>query len=279
MNNIHQTLDRQATLATAEAIAREAGALLMEGFGQAKRIERKSSAVDWVTEYDRASEDLIVGRLRAAFPDHALVGEEGTNSGDAGGYRWYVDPLDGTTNYAHNFPTFCVSLGLYHDDEAVLGVIYDPVRDECFTAIAGQGAYLASPRGRRGLRVTDERELMAALVATGFPYDVHTSPDNNLSYLHAFTLSAQGIRRSGSAALDVAYVAAGRLDAYWELKIHCWDMAAAMLIAQEAGGRVTFLDGRPITLERRFNVLVSNDHLHEAMLAVARQAEAEPTYR
>jgi myo-inositol-1(or 4)-monophosphatase len=273
MTNAHPALDRQATLATAEAIAREAGALLMEGFGQEKRIEHKSSAVDWVTEYDQASEALIAGRLHAAFPDHGLVGEEGANSGGAGGYRWYIDPLDGTGNYAHDFPIFCVSMGLYYGREAVLGVIYDPVLDECFTAIAGEGAYLTSPRGRRRLRVTREPELIAGLLATGFPYDVHTSPDNNLNYLRAFTLSAQGIRRPGSAALDVAYVAAGRLDGYWELKVYCWDMAAAILMVQEAGGRVTFLDGRPITLEQRFDVLVSNGHLHEAMLAVAREAE------
>ena len=141
--NTPPTLDRPAALAVAEDIAREAGALLMEGFGHGKRIERKSSALDWVTEYDKASEKLIAGRLRAAFPDHALVGEEGTNSGDRAGYCWYFDPLDGTTNYAHNFPVFCVSMALYHGDDAVLGVIYDPTRDECFTAIAGEGASTA----------------------------------------------------------------------------------------------------------------------------------------
>lgn len=271
--NTPPTLDRPAALAVAEDIARESGALLMEGFGHGKRIERKSSALDWVTEYDKASEKLIAGRLRAAFPDHALVGEEGTNSGDRAGYCWYFDPLDGTTNYAHNFPVFCVSMALYHGDDAVLGVIYDPTRDECFTAIAGEGSWLASPRGRRRLRVSAETELVSGLLATGFPYDVHTSPANNLDYMPAFVLRAQGIRRAGSAALDVAYVAAGRLDGYWELKIHSWDLAAAVLIALEAGGRVTFLDGGAFVLRPRFDVVVSNGHLHEKMLAVAREAE------
>jgi len=261
-------LDPQASLATAAAIAREAGVLLLDGFGRQKQIERKSSPLDWVTEYDKASEELIVRRLRAAFPDHDLVGEEGTDTGGGRGYRWYIDPLDGTVNFAHGFPMFCVSLGLYHDGEPLLGVVYDPVRQELFSAIAGQGAYLDRPQGRRRLHVSRETELIAALLATGFPYDVHTSADNNLDYFAAFARRAHGIRRAGSAALDTVYVAAGRLDGYWELKVYCWDVAAAVLIVREAGGRVTFLDGRPFHMERRFNVLVSNGHLHDPLQAV-----------
>lgn len=265
--------DYQSILDIAVSIAHEAGALLLDGFGREKQIEKKSSALDWVTQYDKASETLIVERLRAAFPDHALVGEEGTDTGGSRGYRWYIDPLDGTTNFAHGYPVFCVSLGLYHDDDPVLGVLYDPTRGETFTAIRGRGAWLEGPGGRTRLQVSRETELAAALIMTGFPYDVHTSADNNLNYVNDFVRSAQGIRRSGSAALDAAYVAAGRLDGYWELKVYCWDMSAAILIAQEAGGRVTFLDGRPIRLDHRFNVMVSNGHLHEQMLSVARQAE------
>jgi len=268
--------DRQQALVTAIDIAREAGALLMDGFGREKRIERKSSAVDWVTQYDKASEELIVGRLRAAFPDHGLVGEEGTNTGRGDGFRWYIDPLDGTSNYAHNFPMFCVSMGLYHGDDPVLGVIFDPIHAETFTAITGEGAFLDGPRGRRRLQVTAETDLAAGLLATGFPYDVHTSPDNNLNYVNLFTRRAQGIRRAGSAALDVAYVAAGRLDGYWELKVYCWDMSAAILMVQEAGGRVTFLDGRPIRLEHRFDILVSNGALHQPMLNIAAEARQAP---
>lgn len=265
-------LDRQKTLEIAVDVAREAGALLMEGFGQEKHIERKSSAVDWVTQYDTAAEALITGRLQRAFPEHGLVGEEGTNTGSADGYRWYIDPLDGTGNYAHGFPIFCVSMGLYYGEDPVLGVIYDPVHEECFTAIAGEGAYLSGRLGDRRLQVTSETNLAAGLLATGFPYDVHTSPDNNLNYVNLFTRRAQGIRRPGSAALDAAYVAAGRLDGYWELKVYCWDMAAAILMVQEAGGQVTFLNGEPVRLIRRFDILVSNGHLHQPMLDIIAEA-------
>ena len=274
MTELQQEFDRRQALATAVAIAREAGALLMDGFGREKQIERKSSALDWVTQFDKASEELIVGRLREAFPDHALVGEEGTNIGGADGYRWYVDPLDGTTNYAHDFPVFCVSMSLYDGGQPVLGVIYDPVLDECFTAIIGEGAWLETAKGRQRMHVSKETELVGALLATGFPYDVHTSAENNLDYFSAFVLRAQGLRRPGSAALDMAYVAAGRLDGYWEFKVFSWDVSAAILMVMEAGGQVTFLDGRPIVLERQFNVLASNGRLHPSMLAVIRQTKA-----
>jgi myo-inositol-1(or 4)-monophosphatase len=265
-------IDHWNTLEIAVTIAREAGALLMEGFGQETRIEHKSSTLDWVTQYDKASERLIVARLQAAFPEHGVVGEEGTNTGEEDGYRWYIDPLDGTTNYAHGFPVFCVSMGLYHDDDPILGVIYDPVNDECFTAIAGEGAYLSGRLGNKRLQVSTETNLAAGLLATGFPYDVHTSPANNLNYVNLFVRRAQGIRRPGSAALDAAYVAAGRLDGYWELKVYCWDMAAAILLVQEAGGRVSFLNGDPVRLTRRFDVLVSNGPLHRPMLAIIDEA-------
>lgn len=266
-------LDLQKTLETAVDIARDAGALLMDGFSREKRIEKKSSALDWVTQYDKASEELIVWRMRQAFPDHDLVGEEGTNTGNDKAYRWYIDPLDGTVNYAHSYPMFCVSMGLYHGDDPVLGVVYDPLREECFTAITGQGAYLDRPKGGRRLQVSRQTELIAALLMTGFPYDVHTSPNNNLNYVNAFARSAHGIRRAGSAALDACYVAAGRLDGYWELKVYCWDMAAAVIIVQEAGGHVTFLDGRPFRMERHFDVLISNGHLHGQMQAVIDRAK------
>lgn len=261
-------IDLQKTLEIATGIARDAGALLLDGFGRTKRIEKKSSALDWVTQYDKMSETLIAGRLREAFPDHDLVGEEGTNTDGHKPYRWYIDPLDGTTNYAHGFPVFCVTMGLYRGDDPVLGLVYDPLRQECFTAIAGQGAYLDRPQGGRRLQVSRQTELVAALLATGFPYDVQTNPDNNINYLGAFVPRAHGIRRAGSAALDAAYVAAGRLDGYWELRVHSWDLSAAVLIVQEAGGRVTTLEGRPFRLQPQFDVLISNGHLHDKMQAV-----------
>jgi myo-inositol-1(or 4)-monophosphatase len=267
-------LDLDAVLATSVAVAREAGALLMDGFGRAKTIDRKSSAVDWVTQFDTAAEALIGRRLRAAFPDHSLVGEEGLAAQGSLPYTWYIDPLDGTTNFAHGFPVFCVSLALWDGDRPLLGVVYDPVLDECFTAVSGQGAHVTTAEGTAPIHVSAETELISGLLATGYPYDVHTSPADNLTYTRAFAKRAQGLRRAGSAALDVVYVAAGRLDGYWELKVHVWDVAAAIAILLEAGGRVTLLDGRPLRLSPMFDMVASNGHLHQAMLDIIAAAPA-----
>jgi myo-inositol-1(or 4)-monophosphatase len=268
------TLDRQATLDTAVAIAREAGALLMDGFGREKEIQTKSSSVDFVTQYDLAAEALILERLRAAFPDHGFVGEEGTDETGAQPYVWYIDPLDGTNNYSHGFPVFCVSMALYEGPRPLVGVIYDPTRDECFTATAGGGARLLARGESRQLSVSQEETLGLALLATGFPYDVHTSPLDNGAYVARFIKRAFGLRRAGSAALDMAYVAAGRLDGYWEFKVSAWDVAAGILLVREAGGMATYVDGAPLTLERKFHILASNGRLHEQMLAVIRETEA-----
>lgn len=261
-------LDLHHVLEVSVAAAREAGALLLAGFGQAKNIASKSSAVDWVTQFDTAAEELLGTRLRGAFPDHNFVGEEGLAAQGTLPYTWYIDPLDGTTNFAHDFPFFCVSLALWESDKPLMGVIYDPIMDECFTAITGQGAHVTTVSGPRPLVVTTETSLIRSLLATGFPYDVHSSSDDNLNYTATFTKAAQGLRRAGSAALDMVYVAAGRLDGYWELKVHVWDVAAAIVILQEAGGRVTTLDGQPITLARQFNVVSSNGRIHQQMLDV-----------
>lgn len=261
-------IDLDTVLTTAVAVAREAGALLMDGFGRAKTIDRKSSAVDWVTQYDTAAEALIGQRLRAAFPAHSFVGEEGLSANGSLPYTWYIDPLDGTTNFAHGFPAFCVSLALWSGDEPLLGVIYDPVLDECFTGVRGRGAHLTTPAGTRPIRVTAETYLVSSLLATGYPYDVHTSSDDNINYTRAFAKQAQGLRRAGSAALDVVYVAAGRLDGYWELKVHVWDVAAAVVILQEAGGRATLFDGQPIRPVRQFDMVASNGHLHQRILDI-----------
>ena len=260
-------------LATAVAIAREAGQLLLDGFSQQKTVERKSSAIDWVTQYDKAAEELIFSRLRAEYPTHSFIGEEGTETEGTEAYTWYVDPLDGTNNFAHGFPIFCVSIALYQGEKPLLGVLFDPTRGECFTAVSQQGAFLTTADGRKQqLHVSSETELISSLLATGFPYDRQTSDENNVRQLAAFLQVAQGIRRPGSAALDIAYVAAGRLDGYWEFKLHCWDMAAARLIAEEAGAIVTLMDGSPVKMARKLSLVVSNGRLHEPMLQVIREA-------
>lgn len=257
------------TLHLAVDIARQAGAYLLSGYLRPKRIETKSSAVDWVTEYDTTSEAMIVERLRHAFPEHGIVAEEGSARPAQSDYRWYVDPLDGTVNYAHDFPHFCVSLALARGNQSVLGVIYDPTRDECFTAVAGQGAFLTQGETVRRLTVTPETALGRSLLATGFPYDRQTSEQDNVRQTQAFLKRAHGVRRAGSAALDTAYVAAGRLDGYWEYKLHSWDIAAGALLVREAGGQVTMIDGRPFALATgQISVLMSNGHIHQQMLDV-----------
>lgn len=257
------------TLPVAIDIARQAGAYLLSGYLQPKRIETKSSAVDWVTEYDTASETMIVSRLRQAFPDHSIVAEEGSAYASQSGYSWYVDPLDGTVNFAHSFPHFCVSLALAHGDQSVLGVIYDPTRDECFTAVIGQGAFLMQGETVRRLAVTAETALARSLLATGFPYDRQTSEQDNVQQTRAFLKKAHGVRRAGAAALDAAYVAAGRLDGYWEFKLRSWDIAAGALLVREAGGAATMIDGRPFALaEGAMSVVMSNGHIQQQMLDV-----------
>jgi myo-inositol-1(or 4)-monophosphatase len=252
-------------------LARQAGGLLAAGFSAAAVIARNSSQLDLVTEYDQAAERAIVAGLRAAFPDHALHGEEGSRyEAAASPYTWYVDPLDGTTNFAHGFPFYAVSIALYRDERPLLGVVYDPLRDECFHAVAGQGSWLESRGARLPLRASREGELPNSLLATGFPYDVHTSDLDNIAQTAAFLKRARGLRRAGAAALDLAYVAAGRLDGYWEFKLNSWDVAAGALLVQEAGGQVSLIDGRPFAISPRLGLVASNDRIHSAMLEVLR---------
>jgi myo-inositol-1(or 4)-monophosphatase len=251
----------------AEQIAREAGALLREYYERGVKTEYKGD-VDLVTEADRASEALIKRRLAEAFPEHGIYGEEGTRERMGGEYRWYVDPLDGTTNFAHGFPVFCVVLGLERrepgladneDGEMVAGVIYDPLRDELFSAERGEGAWL---NGRR-IQVSKAMKLQESLTATGFPSQKrHRSP--NVHFYQEFTLRSHGVRRAGSAALDLAYVACGRLDGYWEFNLNPWDTSAGYLLVEEAGGTVTHFDGGKFTLDSR-EVLATNGHIAEEM--------------
>jgi len=252
-----------AMLELARELAASAGAIQRERYETDLRIDTKSATIDLVTEVDRACEKLIVEGIQAARPEDAILAEEGHGSDDdQAPFRWIIDPLDGTTNFAHGFPRFCVSIGIERKGERVAGVVYDPLLDERFEALRGEGAWL----GERRLRVTSETEFGRALVATGFAYDVHRSADDNLASFHNVVKTARGIRRDGSAALDLCYVAAGRLDAYWELKLHPWDVAAGFLIVEEAGGRITDFRGGPAD-PTGHEVVSSNGPLHEALLA------------
>lgn len=266
-------MNNQTILNTALEIAKEAGDLLRQGFGAKKEISHKSSAIDVVTQYDLAAEALITGRLQAAYPAHSLFAEEQGGDIRPGSLTWYVDPLDGTVNFAHGFPIFCVSMALYDGPRPLLGVVYAPISEECFYACAGEGAWLAMPgREAQRLTVSQTPTLIASLLATGFPYDRHTSSQDNLAQLTAFLKRGQGIRRAGSAALDLAWVAAGRYDGYWEFKLSPWDVAAGVLLVQEAGGMVSLTDGRPFQQSAGKTALVaSNGHIHPQMLAVLAQ--------
>ncbi len=257
----------------AVAAADEAGALLRRGINERKVVSRKSTAVDLLTEHDQAAEALISGRLREAFPDHQLVTEEGQPDPAnvaAEGFVWYVDPLDGTNNFAHGFPVFAVSIALYKDGRPLVAVVYDPMRDESFSAISGRGATLRSTSGRQPIRVSQETILLDSLLATGFPYDRHKNDEDNIAQLAAFLKSARGIRRAGAAALDLAYVAAGRLDGYWEFKLSSWDVAAGACLVQEAGGLITGIDGDPWQIKPEVSLIASNGHIHQAMQSVLR---------
>jgi len=252
----------------AAEIAREAGARLREFFAQGVETEYKGD-VDLVTVADRTAEKLIRGRLGEAFPEHGIYGEEGTRDRMDREFRWYVDPLDGTTNFAHGFPQFCVSLGLEQrpadlksgqDGTLVAAVIYDPLRDELFTAERGRGAELNG----KPLRVSRTAELAESLVSTGFPSRKrHLSP--NIHFYQEFTLRSHGVRRAGSAALDLAYVAAGRMEAFWEFNLNPWDTAAGILLVKEAGGRVTDFSGAHFRLDSR-EILASNGLIHEELV-------------
>jgi myo-inositol-1(or 4)-monophosphatase len=243
-------------------LVRQAGALLRQGHQSGPGpVLHKSSAVDLVTEYDLASEQLIVAGLRQRFPDHAILGEETGGELPAAGPVWVVDPLDGSTNFAHGYPVFSVTLALLVDSRPELGVTFDPLRDELFWAQRGQGAW-----GNQGrLRVSASADLGASLLATGFAYDRASNGDNNLAEFSYFVPRTRGVRRGGSAALDIAWVAAGRLDGYWERGIQTWDLAAGVLLVREAGGIATTYNGQPWQPGDR-NVAAANSVLHSALL-------------
>jgi myo-inositol-1(or 4)-monophosphatase len=248
-------------LETAVEIAREAGALLATMFERRVAIETKGE-YDLVTEADRASERLVVERLSTHFPAHGIVAEEGGGHESASGYRWYVDPLDGTTNFAHSFPMFNVTLALEDSGELIAGVIFDPIRNELFAAERGSGAYL----NNRRIRVSQTKRLSDSLLATGFP-SRKRHLNLNIHFYHQLAMLTHGVRRCGSAAIDLAYVACGRLDGFWEFGLNPWDMAAGRLLVAEAGGKHSGMHGEPHQL-RGPDLLVDNGLIHDEIVSL-----------
>ena len=256
--------ERESVRALAEEIARAAGAIQRARYETELTVRTKSASIDLVTEVDHACEALIVERIRGARPRDAILAEEGGGEDHAGAtWRWVIDPLDGTMNFAHGYPRFCVSIGVQCEGRGEVGVVYDPLLDELFAATRGEGA----TRNGRPIRVSRVTELGRALLATGFAYDVHRSIDDNIAHFARFVKRARGLRRDGSAALDLCYVAAGRFDGFWELKLHAWDVVAGNLIVEEAGGRTSDFAGKPPSGDGRETV-ASNGLVHEAMLAL-----------
>lgn len=257
--------DLKIYLDAAAGAAEKAGQFLLEGLNQKKTISYKGQ-VDLVTAYDQKSEEIIFEELNRHFPDFSFMAEEVINRDNKSDYCWVVDPLDGTTNFAHGLPIFCVSVALTFRGEVVAGVVFDPTRQEMFMAGQGGGAFLNG----RPIRVSRTEELDKSLLATGFPYDVRTSPNNNLDHFSRFAVRAQAVRRCGSAALDLCYVACGRFDGFWEMKLKPWDLAAGSLIVREAGGITTDFQGQPFTL-RHSDIVASNGLIHKEMLDVISQ--------
>jgi myo-inositol-1(or 4)-monophosphatase len=242
--------------------ARDAGGVLIDRLGRA--LVSSKGAIDLVTEADLAAEKLIIERIKSHYPRHAILAEEsGASDETAGGksdWKWIIDPLDGTTNYAHGYPCFCVSIAVEHAGAIEIGVVYDPTRDEMFAAERGQGATL----NERPMRVSKVDELNSAMLCTGFPYNVRERPNFARDFVN-FTMNAQAVRRDGSAALDLAYLACGRFDGFWEDGLNPWDVAAGILLIEEAGGRVTDYRGAPLDIYTP-KVLATNGLVHDAMM-------------
>lgn len=249
----------------AKNLARRAGRLLAEKVTKNNQIYYKGT-IDLVTEADKMSEELIFTEIRRQFPDHGILSEESAVWNEKATLRWIIDPLDGTTNYAHGFPFFCVSIALEKERTVELGVIYDPTREDLFFARQSDGAYL---NGKK-LHVSSVSDLSRSLLATGFPYDIRVSPDNNLNYFNSMAIKAQAIRRAGAAALDLAYLAAGRFDGFWELKLKPWDTAAGCLLVEEAGGVISDMTGGKWNLDSP-GLVANNGLINEQMMEVFRQ--------
>lgn len=244
-----------------------AGALLLQYAETGFQIEYKNP-INLVTDADRAAEQCVIDHLKTRFPDHRFLAEERGRDGEGSSpYRWIIDPLDGTTNFAHSFPVYCVSIGLEYEGRCIIGVVFDPSRNELFTAIEHRGAHVNG----RPIQVSETETLDSSLLVTGFAYDIRETKRNNLDHFVRFALKAQGLRRTGSAALDLCYVAAGRFDGFWEVRLNPWDMAAGSVIAREAGGRLTDFSGQDLSIYGQ-ELVASNGRIHEAMLTVLNQA-------
>lgn len=242
--------------------------MLREGMAAERNIFFKGK-VDLVTDLDRLAQKAIYERLARAFPEHGFLAEEELSRQPESDFLWIIDPLDGTTNYAHRFPIFCVSIALRHRERIVLGLVYDPMREEMFEAVTGRGARLNG----EPIRVSQVNTLDHSLLATGFPYDVRESPVNNVDHFNDFVVRAQAIRRCGSAALDLCYVACGRFDGFWELKLKPWDVAAGAIIVEEAGGRLSDFEGKKFAVDCQ-EVLATNGLIHDEMVQVLRMGKA-----
>jgi len=253
-------IDLKRVLAFMDLVERRAGQVILSYFEKDLRIERKDTnqgGIDIVTEADRESEEIILGAIRKEFPDHDVVSEERPPEIKGSRWRWFVDPLDGTVNFAHGYPVFSISMALMEGSTLVAGMVYDPLRDECFSATRGGGAFL---NGRR-IRVSGTPRLDQSVVATGFPYDRAYSSENNVVEFSRVVTRVQGMRRGGSAAIDLAYVSCGRLEGFWELKLKPWDQAAGMLLVEEAGGRVSDRTGSPTDVYT-LSVVATNGLIH-----------------
>lgn len=258
------------TLTDLERMARQAGQILSDGYEKDNRIDYKG-VIDLVTEIDRASEEFLLGEISRLFPGHNVLAEEsGLTSNGAAEHLWYIDPLDGTVNYAHGVPMFCVSIAYAHQGQVVLAAIYDPMRDEMFTAERGKGSFLNQSRR---LQAASQPELQRSLLVTGFPYDAWNSERDNFANFVRFAKRSQGVRRLGSAAIDLCYVAAGRFDGFWEISLKPWDVAAGGLMAEEAGALVTNVSGGADYLSPPQSIVAANPHLHPKILAGLREKD------
>ena len=247
-------------------IAREAGAIIREGFGKNFLVEYKTNVTNLVTEIDKKSEARIISFVKKEFPSHSILAEESGRHDSLNEFLWIIDPLDGTTNFAHGLPIFSVSIGVQKNDEIIYGVVYDVMRDAMYISEKGNGAFCNDRR----LQVSENDDLMKSVLVTGFPYNVHENPDFAIERFSAFLRTAGAVRRLGSAAIDMCYVAEGVFDGFWEVSLNAWDMAAGKLIVEEAGGVVTDFSGKPMNVFQK-QIVASNGKVQQKMIEVLNQ--------